>query len=159
MRNCTCGADSIPAFLREGLILDIYLTKDDGSVYKEGVGMLVRKVKDIGEPYPYSNECQIHSTDTHTINVIKESWVIVRTDDRFLRGQEFVRNFERFHSVGIISTASRYEDPDIDLIAEYCFSELDDNQDLCEDLRKEISGKKEKTRIYYDFIKYKKLFE
>lgn len=157
--SCTCDAESILTRLEEGLELDIFITRDDGSVYKEGRGVLLRKIKEVGEPYPYATDCKAHNVDDGVVNVIKEMWVIVRTDDPFLKGQEFVRNFERYHSTGLISTTCRYEDPEIDFIMDFCFSELDGDQRLCEDLKEEIEGTREKTILYKNYITFLNKFK
>lgn len=152
MGRCACG--ELKKRLTKGMVLDIFLTKDNGESYKEGKGRLIRRIKEVGQPFPYNIHCKKHSTDTNVVNAIKEMWVIERADDRFLIGQEFVRNFNKFHSVGILSTSTRYESPEMNYLNEYCFAELQDDQNLCEDLREEIEKKRKRTKLYTKFINY-----
>lgn len=147
-----CLCDNIPRSNKEGDIVDIYLTKDDGTRYKEGRFILAEFISENLEPFPIAEQCKGCGKQ---VNVTREKWAVYSADDPFIRNTRLVRNVDKFHSYGIFTINTYNESEDYQLVKEYCVDYLENDPYLCLQLRKEVFGKGNKTQLYKDFLLYK----
>ena len=92
----------LPNKLYPGLVLPIYLEKEDGEHY-EFEGELIEPCKSNWrdqEPYLWKEAL----SEAKDINAVKEIWKVrVKTTSPFENGKEFIRHIPRFHSKGFIT--------------------------------------------------------
>ena len=140
-----CICDKIPRQNNMGDIVNIYITKTDGTRYLEGEVILSEFISEGTEAFPLIEECRGCGKQ---INVVREKWAVYRTDDPFIKN-------DKFHSYGTITINTYNELEDYELVREYCVDYLDNDPYLCVQLRKEVLGKGAKTQLYKDFLTFK----
>lgn len=147
-----CICDKIPRQNNTGDIVNIYITKTDGTRYLEGEVILSEFISENTEAYPLIEECRGCGKQ---INITREKWAVYRTDDPFIKNVRLVRNVDKFHSYGTITINTYNESEDYELVREYCVDYLENDPYLCTQLKKEVFGKGVKTQLYKDFLVFK----
>jgi hypothetical protein len=148
-----CNSHRFETTLKPGLKVPIYIEDSDKNLKKEGEAVLVRKAKTSfeQEPFPLTMNCE---GCKRQVNLIKEKWIVNPTDP-FTRHLTYPRWVIRLYSYGDISMKEYQGHPFLEFVEPYCFGHIED-ETMCNELKKQLLGKKESTELLDNFIKYMK---
>ena len=139
------------SFLSAGMQVPVHLKNDEGKYVFENEATLLRLANTAinPEPEPFYDKCPVCRKQ---MNVVKEKWIVEFTDP-FLKGREFTRNILKFHSLGGLRINTLYENDFAEFIRPFCSEVLEDD-DLCLELKKQLSNQRPKNDLYETFMLY-----